>query len=171
MEHPVINVLEIDDNPSDARRIQELLSESRDVCFQVECVERLSEGLERLDNSGIDVVLVDLGLPDSQGMDTFHGANAHSPTLPIVVLAELDDESLAVQSVQQGAQDNLVKVELERNVLARALRYAIERNSKPIRARELRDAIQRVTMDSDEGTAEGPLAVPNPGGVSHAVES
>jgi len=87
----------------------------------------LSKGLVCLVRGGIDVVLLDLGLPDSQGLDTLGEVRAQAPAEPIVVLTGLDDEALALQAVRQGAQDYLVKGDLDNKVLWRAVRYAIER--------------------------------------------
>ncbi len=127
MDVPVIRVLVIDDSPSDIALIRNLLSQSRDVFFRVDAAERLSAAATRLTAGDLDVVLTDLGLPESRGLETFHRVNAYAPTLPIVVLTDLDDETVAVEAVHAGAQDYIVKGELEGVVLARSLRYAIER--------------------------------------------
>ena len=123
-----INVLFIEDNPGDARLIRELLAEGGGERFHLECVDRLSTGLERLVEGGIDIVLLDLGLPDSQGLDTLHRVIAEVPEVPItVVLTGTDDEELAVQAVRAGAQDYLIKGQIENNLVVRAMRYAMER--------------------------------------------
>ena len=122
-----ISVLLIEDNPGDVRMIRELLSEAKGVTFAVECADRLSTGLERLEKGEIDVVLLDLGLPDSQGLDTFTQARDRAPDFPIVVLTGLDDEATGTAAVRAGAQDYLIKGEVDGKSLARALRYAIER--------------------------------------------
>ncbi len=127
MDVPIIRVLVIDDSPSDIALIRNLLSQSRDVFFRVDAAERLSAAATRLTAGDLDVVLTDLGLPESRGLETFHRVNAYAPTLPIVVLTDLDDETVAVEAVHAGAQDYIVKGELEGVVLARSLRYAIER--------------------------------------------
>lgn len=121
-----LTVLLIEDNPGDTRLIQEMLAEASGVTFELECAHRLSTGLERLAEGGIDVVLLDLGLPDSQGLDTFDKVYAHAQ-IPAIVLSGLDDESLAVEAVQRGAQDYLIKGQIDSNPLARAIRYAVER--------------------------------------------
>ena len=127
MKDKHIKVLLVEDNPGDARLIQEMLTEIRGATFNFERADRLSTGLEHLVEGRIDVVLLDLGLPDSQGLDTFDKAYAQAPEVPIVVLTALDDEALAIRAVREGAQDYLVKGQVDSNLLARAIRYAIER--------------------------------------------
>ena len=97
------------------------------AAFDLERVDRLDDALARLAHSGVDVVLLDLGLPDSQGLDTFVRARRGAPNEPIVVISGLDDEQLALEAVRSGAQDYLVKGRIEGQLLARVLRYAIER--------------------------------------------
>ena len=122
-----ITVLLVEDNPGDARLILELLGEVQAQAFDLERVDRLDDALARLAHSGVDVVLLDLGLPDSQGLDTFVRARRGAPNEPIVVISGLDDEQLALEAVRSGAQDYLVKGRIEGQLLARVLRYAIER--------------------------------------------
>lgn len=121
-----IKVLLVEDNPGDARLIREMLATAGEN-FQLEWVDRLDDGLERLDRGGVDVVLLDLGLPDSQGLDTFISAAWHCPGVPFVVLTGLADENVGVAAVRQGAQDYLIKGEVEAGLLLRAVRYAAER--------------------------------------------
>ena len=129
MENRLINVLLIEDNLRDARLIQEMLAEVDDFRFKVECADRLSTGLERLATNNIGVVLLDLGLPDSQGFDTFAKTYAQSPRVPIIVLSGFTDEDLAIRTFQEGAQDYLVKGHLDSYDLVRTIRYAIERKN------------------------------------------
>jgi len=135
-----IKVLLIEDNPGDARLIREMVAEVGGARFDLECVDRLSTALERLAAGGIDVVLLDLGLPDSTGFDTFTKVYAQSPEAPIVVLTGLDDEALAVEAVREGAQDYLTKGQVDGNLLVRAMKYAIERKRAE---EELRDSEER----------------------------
>jgi two-component sensor histidine kinase/CheY-like chemotaxis protein len=127
MEDKHIRVLMIEDNPRDARLIREMLSEVRGTRFNLKCVDKLSTGLEILAAGGVDVLLLDLVLPDSQGLNTFAKAYAQVPEMPIVVLTGLDDEKLAVKAARAGAQDYLVKGQVDSNLLERSIRYAIER--------------------------------------------
>ncbi len=122
-----INILLVEDNPADVRLLKEMLAEIIGVPPHLERVDRLSAGLERLGSGGIDVVLLDLSLPDSRGLSTLLKMQAHSPHLPNIVLTGLEDEALATRAVRQGAQDYLVKGQVDANLLLRAARYAIER--------------------------------------------
>jgi diguanylate cyclase (GGDEF)-like protein len=120
-------VLLIEDNPGDARLIREMIAEEPGAAFEVECAERLAQGLERLSAGGIGLVLLDLSLPDSMGLETFAKVYVHSPAVPIIVLTGNDDNNLALAAVKRGAQDYLVKGRLDRELLLRSMQYAIER--------------------------------------------
>ena len=123
----LIRVLLVEDNPGDARLLREAVAEVRGPEFEWVTVERLGEALRRLREERFDVVLLDLSLPDARGFETFARAAEEAPNLPIVVLTGLDDEELAVRTVQAGAQDYLVKAHVDGHPLVRAIRYAIER--------------------------------------------
>ncbi|MGQ9627821.1 MAG: PAS domain-containing protein [Anaerolineae bacterium] len=127
MNEHTIKVLLVEDNLGDARLLQEMLAEVRGFSFDLKCADRLSLGLEQLAEGGIDLLLLDLSLPDSRGLEAFARVKAQAPKVPIIVLSGLDDEALAVKAVQEGAQDYLVKGQIDSNLLARAIRYAIER--------------------------------------------
>ena len=122
-----IGALLVEDNPGDARLIQLMLSEAAGGLFEVEHVQRLEAGLERLTRPGIGIVLLDLSLPDSQGLETFGQLHARAPQIPIIVLSGLNDTTVAVAAVHEGAQDFLIKGQVDGQLLARAMRYAIER--------------------------------------------
>ena len=125
---PAIRILLVEDNPGDARLIREHLSEAEGTFYELEHVERLREALLRLDHGALDVVLLDLSLSDSQGLDTVREAHRRAPQIPIVVLTGWDDETQAVRAVQEGAQDYLIKGKVDCNLLVRSMRYAIERH-------------------------------------------
>ncbi len=122
-----IRVLLIEDNPGDARLIREMLGEIKGTDFDIECLDRLSAGLERLGNGEIDAVLLDLGLPKSQGLDSFRKLHFPAPDVPVIVLTGLGDEEVAIRALAEGAQDYLVKGQVDGNLLVRSIRYAIER--------------------------------------------
>ena len=120
-------VLLIEDNPGDARLIQAMIEEE-ETPFQLHCADRLSRGLEHLSADGeTALVLLDLSLPDSFGLETFAKVYAHAPTVPIIVLTGNDDATVALSAVKGGAQDYLVKGRLDRELLLRAMHYSIER--------------------------------------------
>ena len=127
-----MKILLIEDNPGDARLIREMLADAGGQGFAIEWVSRLAEGLERLGRGGIDLVLLDLGLPDSQGLDTFIKAHAQAPHVPFVVLTGLADETLGLTAVRKGAQDYLFKDGTDPHLLLRAIRYATERKQAEI---------------------------------------
>ena len=120
-------VLLIEDNPGDVRLIREMLSDGEGELFHLDCVGRLSQGLEYLSTRDAGVVLLDLSLPDSCGFDTFLKVYAHSPKVPIIVLTGHDDRTIALSAVKTGAQDYLVKGKLDRELLLRSMQYSIER--------------------------------------------
>lgn len=117
----------IEDNPLYVRLIQEMLDLARQTRFDMEEAYRLSTGLARLTKGDIDVVLLDLSLPDSQGYQTFARVHQQMPQVPVVVLTNLDNETLAVKTVYAGAQDYLLKADMNSHLLVRVIRYAIER--------------------------------------------
>ena len=122
-----IHVLLVEDNPGDARLIVELLRDVKAAAFEAETTSDLRSSVARLAGRGLDVVLLDLGLPDSQGLETFLRLKAGAGGTPIVVISGLDDERVALDAVRSGAQDYLVKGRIDSDVLARVIRYAIER--------------------------------------------
>ncbi len=122
-----LRLLIVEDNPADADLIREMLPPSGPLHFQVESVARLSGALTRLERMDIHLVLLDLGLPDSQGLPTFHTLRQAVPGIPVIVLSGNDDQELAVAAVQEGAQDYLVKGRIGGDLLVRAIRYALER--------------------------------------------
>jgi two-component sensor histidine kinase len=123
-----IRLLLIEDNPGDARLIREILTERGGLSsIKVEWRENLKEGLERLRQGSLDILLLDLALPDSSGFETFDMARQADPRLAIIVLTGTTDEELGLKTVSSGAQDYLVKGQYESNLLVRSIRYAIER--------------------------------------------
>jgi signal transduction histidine kinase len=124
-----IRVLLVEDNLGDARLLYEGLEEALPGQFQLTHVRRLSEALEYLWKETCHVVLLDLGLPDSHGIDTLVLTRAQAPAVPIVVLTGFQDESLVERALKEGAQDYLVKGQVDSRVLARSMRYAIARKA------------------------------------------
>jgi signal transduction histidine kinase len=138
-----ITVLLIEDNPTDARLIEESLAGTTDGPFDLEIAETLASGLERLAAGGVDALLLDLALPDSVGHETFFRAKAHALGVAIIVLTGLDDATLALKLVQGGAQDFVAKVDASGNNLSRAILYAIERSRLEQEFRKLNEELER----------------------------
>lgn len=128
MQRQSIKILLVEDNIGDARLIEVLLEEEAGGEFEVRHVERLAQAIEALASEAFDVVLLDLSLPDSHGLETVTGLRRHANHVPIVILSGLDDEDVALRAVQSGAQDYLVKGRADGNLIKRAALYAIERH-------------------------------------------
>lgn len=140
-------VLLIEDNPGDARLLQEMLVEMGSSQFALERAGRLLDALTRLGDTPFDLVLLDLSLPDSHGLETFQRVYQEASCLPIIVLTGLDDESVALQAVREGAQDYLVKGQVDGNLLIRAIQYALERKRTQSRLEELFSQVQQSRDD------------------------
>jgi PAS domain S-box-containing protein len=139
-----LRVLLVEDNPGDARLIQEVLSGVKGGLFELINADRLAAAIELAERDAIDVVLLDLGLPDSQGLDTFLQLHVKVPHLPVIVLTGLDDEAVAIRAAHEGAQDYLVKGEAEGKQLSRSIRYAIERKQNERALRESEERLRTV---------------------------
>ncbi len=120
-------ILLVEDNPVEARLVGDMLKEAGLIHFELTHVTQIKDALEVLRERHFDVVLLDLTLPDSQGMQTFLKVHTEAPGLPILILSGAPDEELAMLSVREGAQDYLVKGQVDNKLLVRAIRYAIER--------------------------------------------
>ncbi|HEY6844634.1 MAG TPA: EAL domain-containing protein [Terracidiphilus sp.] len=128
MSNKTIKVLLlIEDNPGDARLLREMFNEQGLHNTELIHVECMSKAENHLSAAVVDIILLDLGLPDVQGLGAVRRAHAAAPRVPLVVLTGLDDESMAAQALQEGAQDYLLKGQIDTRGLLRALRYAIER--------------------------------------------
>ena len=143
---PHVNVLLIEDNPGDARLIKEMLVDSMSAVFNMELADRLSTGLAHLasGSGNFDVILLDLSLPDSSGINTFVHTFTHAQNVPIVVLTGLYDTELAILAVQKGAQDYLVKGQVNSEIVVRAIRYAIERNKAEAHIKHLNSVLKAI---------------------------
>ncbi len=146
-----MRILLFEDNPADTRYIQEIFTETGITDLDLRCVERLSAGLECLAEREFDVILLDLGLPDSQGLDTFTRVYAQAPRLPIIVFSGLDNEEIALNAVSSGAQDYMVKGQVNSNLLTRTIRYATERKKMQNELKQHRDQLEdKVRERTDE---------------------
>ena len=122
----ITEILLFEDNPGDAGLLEEILEEHNNL-YKLNVVESLEAGLDVLNNGHFDIILLDLGLPDSDGIDTLIDVNKIFPNTPIIVLTGLNDEELGLLAMKRGAQDYLIKKEIDSKLLTRSIRYAIER--------------------------------------------
>ena len=123
----IIALLLVEDNPGDARLLREMFNDARLHTTNFAHAGRMSEAEKYLAGHAVDIILLDLGLPDARGLEAVRRARAAAPRVPLVVLTGSDDQSLAARALQEGAQDYLIKGQIENIVLLRTLRYAIER--------------------------------------------
>ena len=132
-------VLLVEDNPGDARLVREALNDGAPDQFTVQVADSLQRALASLGPGveAVDVVLLDLSLPDSQGLETYRAIHARDPEVPVLVLSGLNDESVALKAVNEGAQDFLRKSKVDSELLPRAIRYAIERHGMLAQVRQL----------------------------------
>jgi PAS domain S-box-containing protein len=136
-----LRILLIEDNPADVRLIRELFIEMSNV-FEFESADKLSTGIEKLNSRNIDAVLLDLLLSDSFGLDSFISVHTQAPRVPIIILTGMNDESMAIDAMRAGAQDYLVKGEVDSKLLARSIRYAVERRKAEEEIRKLNTELE-----------------------------
>jgi PAS domain S-box-containing protein len=153
-----IQVLLVEDNPADVIFLREALKKDPLTTFELTAVERLSTALDSLHRAHFEVILLDLGLPDSLGLETFAQIHRQAPEVPVVVFSGNSDEQAAIEAVRAGAQDYLVKGQAAYNIAARTIRYAVERQQTQLSLRasekhwrtlieQNHDAIALVTAD------------------------
>ncbi len=150
----LIKVLLIEDNPGDARLVKEMLIEAGTNQFNLTHVGLIRSGLSALRDQDFHLILLDLSLPDGSGLDAIRQVHAVAPHLPVVILTGLDDETVAIRAVQQGAEDYLVKGQMDSNLLARAIRYAIERKRAGERLRESEEKYRTILENIEDGYYE-----------------
>jgi K+-sensing histidine kinase KdpD len=142
MDEQSIRVVMIEDNPGDVDLVRAILSESHYLTIDIKVAVRLSDGLALLSHTpSVDIILLDVFLPDSRGLSTVSAVHEAFPDIPIIVLTIWDESSIGVQAVQHGAQDYLIKDQLDVTSLVRAMRYAIERNRVEMEIRQQRDKL------------------------------
>jgi len=142
-----IQLLLVEDDPTQALLVRESLAQAASIKVELTHAERLSEALDWVSTGRFDVVLLDLGLPDSEGLDSFLRLHQRAPAVPILALTALDDERLAVKAVQEGAQDYLVKGRVDGDLLVRAVRHAIERKKVEEEIRRLNEELERRVLE------------------------
>jgi DNA-binding NtrC family response regulator len=144
-----VNVLLIEDSRTQQRFLARSLELSSRCTFNVKCAGTLARGIQAMDESPVDVVLLDLSLPDSLEGDTLERFQEKHPRVPVVILTSTDDDALGQKLVQAGAQDYLIKSEVSTRTLVRALIYAVERKRNHLERerllRELEDSLHRIS--------------------------
>ncbi len=130
MNKKPIKLLLIEDNKADCKLIKIKLETNETKKYKITCSDRLSSGLKLLESEKFDIILLDLGLPDSNGLESFKTLVTKNPIIPIIVLTGLANEEIGIQAIKYGAQDYLVKGEFTGNLLTRAIQYAIERKKQ-----------------------------------------
>ena len=146
-----LKILLIEDSLAEARLLEEFLQQAKSKEFSLVHVKRLREALEQLNQDSFDAILLDLTLPDSQGLASLPPLISLAPSVPIVVLTNTNDDELAIEAVRQGAQDYLVKRQVNSQLLVRSLYYAIERKQMSESLRELNKTLETRV---EERTAE-----------------
>ncbi|WP_373546011.1 response regulator, partial [Chamaesiphon sp.] len=142
LEHPNIQVLLIEDNIAEARLFKEILQDAWVTEFGLVHFQRLGEAIIGLKSTRFDIALLDLTLPDSDGLESLDALIHHAPGLPIVVLTNTSDDDLALEAVRHGAQDYLVKRQVTIDVLVRSIGYAIERKALSEALREINETLE-----------------------------
>jgi signal transduction histidine kinase len=128
MKEKALQVLVVEDNAGDVRLLREMFNGEKPGSFELTHLLRMSEAETHLAKGGVDITLLDMGLPDGHGLETVRRARAAAPNVPLIILTGLDDEALAAAAMTQGAQDYMIKGQIESRALPRALRHAIERH-------------------------------------------
>ncbi len=154
MDCATLKILLVEDNPADADLLQEFLDEADETEWSLVHVEKLKEALHTLSENHFDVILLDLSLPDKQGLGTVTQTHDAAPDLPIVVLTGLNDKVIALEALREGAQDYLVKGKIDSNLLVRAIRHAIERAHTLKRLRQSEEQLQRLNEELERRVEE-----------------
>ncbi len=137
-----VEILLFEDNPGDAGLIEEMLEGFTDFQYEFKTVQTLNEGLSLLKENRLDIILSDLGLPDSDGIDTFLEIHARNSRIPIIILTGMNDEKIGIEAVKKGAQDYLVKGQVDGRLLKRSIQYSIERKKAEEKVQNLANIVE-----------------------------
>ncbi|MBC8550908.1 MAG: GGDEF domain-containing response regulator [Candidatus Brocadiales bacterium] len=137
MDNKIIKILYVEDEIDHAILIGEFIKEIANVHYEMTHVQQLEEALLELDNDRYDIVMLDMSLPDKQGLDTVTAVCERAPEIPVVVMTSIDDESMAIKALQRGAEEYLVKGDMNSHALSRILRYAIMRHKGRVELQSL----------------------------------
>jgi diguanylate cyclase (GGDEF)-like protein/PAS domain S-box-containing protein len=151
MAGQAVNVLLVEDNQAEAELIQRMLGAARGLEFHLEHVQHLRAAVERIRAGRFDVVLLDLALPDGRGLANFQRISGEAPSTAVIILTNVEDEEAAARAVRDGAQDYLVKRDVDRNLLVHAIRYAIERQRADEALRESEERYALAVNGANDG--------------------
>ena len=151
MDIKPVKVLLIEDDQTFVNMVQQMLSKAKTVEFEVDTTSDLSSSLKYLDKNKVNVILLDLGLPDSRELATFDKIYKKAPEIPIVILTALDEEEISIEAIKRRAQDYIFKSDVSPNMLVHSIRYAIERNRLEMELKKHKDSLEVLV---DERTAE-----------------
>lgn len=157
MNFPKIKVLLVEDNEADVKLVQRMLRHIQNQIFDVTTISRLETAIKELRKFKYDVVLLDLGLPDSKGISTFSTIHEKFPDIPAVIFTVLGDETIGINAVSLGAQDYLVKGTSDSRMMAKAILYAIERKRLELRLKQKAEALVnsiREAQSAEENLAQ-----------------
>jgi two-component sensor histidine kinase len=149
MSSEPLHILLVEDNPGDVRLLREMFATERPDSYEITHMPRLGLALNHLAKGGVDIVLLDLGLPDGEGLDTVRRVRRLAPQVPLIVLTGRDDDASVAEAMFEGAQDYLVKGQIETRALPRALRHAIERFRLLARAALTNVELERRVQEKD----------------------
>jgi signal transduction histidine kinase len=164
----VTALLVVEDSPGDARLLREMFEDDRASSTAMTHVSTMEAAERHLADNSVDIVLLDLGLPDAHGLEAVRRAQAVAPSVPLVVLSGMDDERMAVEALQDGAQDYLIKGQIDTRSLLRALRYAIERKSLQAAALALSATVDAALQEAKAASAAKATFVAN---MSHEIRT
>jgi signal transduction histidine kinase len=139
----IIKILLFEDNPGDAGLIEEMVNDSINYSYGLKIAETLEDGMNLLKNDSYDIILLDLGLPDSDGINTFLNVQKESSETPIIILTGLNDEDIGINAVKKGAQDYLTKGMVDPDLLERSIKYSIERKKVQIELQKYHDNLEK----------------------------
>jgi len=151
MPSKTLNLLLVEDNPGDIRLFKEYLKSSTPDTFHLDCDSSVNDCLKRLDHNPMDLILLDLTLPDGTGLDTLQQVHHAKPEIPIIILTGNQDATLAIESLKNGAQDYLIKNQVDSDLLVRSIRYAVERFQLFKKIEEERQRYELVATGSHDG--------------------
>lgn len=144
MSNANMKVLVVEDNPADAQLILDMMQEYASGTIELKIAEKLSSAMEKLSETGFEAVLLDLGLPDSKGLKTLEKVLERFPALPVIVLTGLEDTNIGIEAVKRGAQDYIIKGQINWRSINSSIRFAVERKEMQARLQDNLDLQRKI---------------------------